>query len=120
MIRTLPMDELPKNIPPTLFNDIKVLGYLIVSSMLGLLSAFTSLLGSVGTPITWRTVSAYLLAGALVSAGVTFMVVEIYGFSYFLLGVSVFAGYKAFDTLTLVAVAVSGLVKKVIDLFSKK
>lgn len=114
------MDNLPKNIPPTLFEDIKVLGYLIVSSMLGLLSAFTSLLGASETPITWRTVGAYLMAGALVSAGVTFMVIEIYGFSYFLLGVSVFAGYKAFDTLTLVAVAVGGLVKKILDLFPKK
>jgi hypothetical protein len=109
----------PPQVPPALF-DLKIIGYLVVASMLGLLSAFAALVGTESKEITWRTMVAYTLAGALVSAGVTFLLVEAYGFSYFLLGVSIFAGYKAFDTLAIVGMATANIAKKVMELVSTK
>ena len=106
--RVYKMDE---NINP-LAADLKVATYIAGAATLGLLSALASVLGNESKALTLRVVAAYLMAGALVSAGLTFLLVQHYGFSYFLLGVSIFAGYKAFDTLALIGIAISNLVKR--------
>jgi hypothetical protein len=107
--------------PPTpLSADVKIIAYLVVSSMLGILSAFAALLGNEEKVLGWRVISAYLIAGGLVSCGVTFILVHHYGFSYFLLGVSIFAGYKAFDILAFVGIAIASLVKRFLNPSVKK
>lgn len=100
-------------LPPVL-SDLRELAYLSVSAILGLLSAFASLIGS-DKQLNARIVTAYLIAGALVSLGITMFLVSKYGFSYFLLGVSIFAGYKAFDILTLAGMAIAKLAQKIIS-----
>ena len=115
---TLPdsgMDIPPSpQLPPNLFSDLRTIGYIVLSALLGLISAFAALLGAEGKIVTWRIVGAYILSGAVVSAGLTFVHVETYGFSYFLLGISTFAGYKAFDILAIAGVAVGALAKKLV------
>lgn len=106
----------PLDVIPTVISvDMSVLLYLASSSTLGLISALAAVLGNEEKELTWRAVAAYLIAGALVSLGLTFFLAAQYGFSYFLLGVSVFAGYKAFDTLAVIGVAISSLVKRFIS-----
>jgi hypothetical protein len=104
------------SVSPIISVDVSAVLYLASSSTLGLISAFAALMGDERKKLTWRAVTAYLTAGALVSLGITLFLVEEYGFSYPLLGVSIFAGYKAFDTLAVlgmaVGTAVSSLVKK--------
>jgi hypothetical protein len=100
---------------PPILSDIRELAYLSASSALGLLSAFSALLGNIEKPLSPRVIAAYLIAGALVSLGITMFLVAQYGFSYFLLGVSIFAGYKAFDTLSMIGVAISTLVQRFIN-----
>ena len=92
--------------------DLRVMLYLAASSTLGLMSALASVLGNDGQELTCRVIAAYLIAGALVSTGLTFILVQYYGFSYFLLGVSIFAGYKAFDTMAFVSLGINNLVKR--------
>lgn len=95
--------------------DIKTVAYIAASSLFGILSALASLLGNEEKALSLRTILAYLIAGGLVATGLTFLLVSYYGFSYFLLGVSIFAGYKAFDSLSLIGLAISGIVKRVIS-----
>jgi hypothetical protein len=92
--------------------DLKVMLYLAASSALGMMSALASVLGNEGQVLSCRVVCAYLIAGGLVAAGITFMLIQYYGFSYFLLGVSIFAGYKAFDTMAFISLSITGLVKR--------
>jgi hypothetical protein len=94
--------------------DIREIAYLSTSAGLGLLSAFASLMGG-DKALTPRIVVAYLIAGALVSVAVTMFLIVEYGFSYFLLGVSIFAGYKAFDTLAMIGLAISKLITRLTD-----
>jgi len=103
---------IPPDAPALISVDWGIVLYLASSSTLGLMSALASLLGNDSQNLTWRAVAAYLIAGALVSLGLTFFLVAEYGFSYFLLGVSIFAGYKAFDTLAVIGMAVSEIIKK--------
>lgn len=98
--------------PSPLAADLKTFAYVAVSSMLGILSALASLLGNEEKVLGLRVIMAYLVAGGLVAAGLTFLLVHYYGFSYFLLGVSIFAGYKAFDLMSFAGIAVTGLVKR--------
>ena len=100
--------------PDPLLVDLKTLIYFLVVIALGGLSAFASLLGS-NRMLSWRTVLSYLIAGGVCSLGVVLLVVEWYGFSYSLTGLSIFAGYKAFDVLALVSAKVSGLTAKTLD-----
>lgn len=95
--------------------DLSVILYLATSSSLGLVSALAAVLGNEEKPLTGRAVAAYLIAGAVVSLGLTLFLVTQYGFSYFLLGVSVFAGYKAFDTLAVIGIALTGLYNKFVQ-----
>jgi hypothetical protein len=92
--------------------DIQAVLYLAASATFGMLSALASILGNEGHPLTCRIMCAYLIAGGLVSAGLTMILVQHYGFSYFLLGVSIFAGYKAFDTLAFMSLALKGLISR--------
>ena len=113
------IDRILSAIDPLLL-DIKAIGYITLCSTLGAISALASLLGMPSKALNIRVVSAYVLAGGLVSAGITFFLVDNYGFSYPILGISIFAGYKAFDTLSVVGVAVSKLAKVIMDrLFDK-
>jgi hypothetical protein len=105
----------PAEVPTVIRVDFDVILYLASSSTLGLISAFAALLGNEEKALSWRPVAAYLIAGALVSLGLTFFLAVEYGFSYFLLGVSIFAGYKAFDTLAIIGMAVSTLIQKLIN-----
>ena len=85
----------------------------------GSLAALAALLGDESRKITSRVVFAYLVAGGLASAGVVLLLVESYGFSWFLLGVSVFSGYKAVDVLALCSHAIGLLLKKFLGEKSK-
>lgn len=95
--------------------DWGIVMYLATSSTLGLISSLTALLGEDKRELNLRSVMAYLIAGAITSLGLTFFLVTQYGFSYFLLGVSIFAGYKAFDTLAMIGMALSNLYNKFIS-----
>lgn len=91
--------------PPT---DVKVLGYMFAALTLGALSALAALLGS-DRVLTWRVAFAYVISGALASLGVVLLAVERLGFSYFLVGLSIFAGYKAVDVLAAISLSVTKL-----------
>ena len=94
--------------------DMAKAWYLISALTLGALAALASLLGS-DRVLEFRVVATYLLAGSIVSLGVILLLVEQYGFSYFLVGISIFAGYKAFDVLALISVGVTSLVKRFLN-----
>ena len=85
--------------------------YLMSALTLGAISSIASLLGS-DRPLDARVVVAYIISGSIVSLGIVLLLVEQYGFSYFLVGTSIFAGYKAFDVLALISVGVTSFVKK--------
>ena len=87
--------------------------YLLASLVLGSISALAALLGS-ERALTWRVVSAYLIAGGLASVAVVLLLVEKYGFSYFLCGAGILAGYKSFDMLALLSLAISQAARKYI------
>lgn len=70
--------------------------YYVIPVVLGGLASFANLLGS-SKALAARVVISYVLCGALVSLGVVLLMVEQYGQSPFLIGCSVFAGYKALD-----------------------
>ena len=70
--------------------------YYVIPVILGGLASFANLLGSTKA-LAARVVISYVLCGALVSLGVVLLMVEHYGQSPFLIGCSVFAGYKALD-----------------------
>lgn len=101
------------NIPPPTNLAWQQAIYLAVSLGLGAISALAALLGSERS-LTWRVVSAYLIAGGLASVAVVLLLVEKYGFSYFLCGAGILAGYKSFDVLALLSLAISQLAKKYI------
>lgn len=108
--------DLPPPVPPATDIDAQHVGYLAVAMTLGALSAVAALLGS-ENPLTVRVVLSYLLSGGLAAGGVVLVLVEQYGFNYFLCGAGIFAGYKAFDILAMVSMALSTAVQK---LFNKK
>lgn len=96
----------------------KMMIYMGMASLLGALSAVASLLGS-DRPLTARIFSAYLISGGLVSLGVVLLAGDLYGYSPFLVGVAIFAGYKSFDSLTALASAATALLRKVFNLPTK-
>jgi hypothetical protein len=103
--------DLPPSVPSATDIDAQHLGYLAVAMTFGALSAMAALLGS-ESPLTPRVVMAYLLSGGLAAGGVVLVLVEQYGFNYFLCGIGIFAGYKAFDLLAMISMAVSSFVNK--------
>lgn len=76
------------------------LAYYVIPVVLGGLASFANLLGSTRA-LAVRVVVSYILCGALVSLGVVLLMVEYYGQSPFLIGCSVFAGYKALDIMAM-------------------
>lgn len=86
--------------------------YYISSLCLGGLSALASLLGSQQV-LNLRAILSYILAGGLVGLGTVLLLIEKYGPSPFLIGVSIFAGYKAFDVAAVVGVALMDLMKRI-------
>lgn len=111
------MDE-PK-IVVSVFPDRVLLCYLVATICFGALSGLASLLGS-DKVINPRVIAAYVVSGAICSFGVVLLLGERYGFSYFLVGISIFTGYKAFDVLAMVSMAVSSLVCKLIEITGGK
>jgi hypothetical protein len=105
------MDLLPTNPPAATDIDARHLSYLVVAMTFGALSALASLLGT-SNPLSFRVVFGYLLSGGLAAGGVVLILVEQYGFNYFLCGAGIFAGYKAFDLLAMISIALSNLVQK--------
>lgn len=99
--------------PPPTNIDVRHIGYIATAMTLGALAAIAALLGS-NNPLNLRGVIAYILSGGLAAGGVVLVLVEHYGFNYFLCGAGIFAGYKAFDILAMVSMGVSGLVQKFI------
>lgn len=87
--------------------------YLCTALTLGALSALAALLGDPTRTLTSRVVAAYIISGGLAAVGLTLLLIEKYGFSYFLVGIAVFAGYKAFDVLTIISLAVTALIKRI-------
>lgn len=94
--------------------DLRTVAYLAAALTLGAMSAIASLLGDGTRALSWRVIVAYLLSGGLASMGLVLLLIEYYGFSYFLVGVAIFAGYKAFDVLAAISVAVTSLVKRIL------
>ena len=105
--------NLPSSVPTATEIDAQHLGYLAVAMTFGALAAIAALLGS-ESPLTTRVVLAYVLSGGLAAGGVVLVLVEQYGFNYFLCGIGIFAGYKAFDILAMISMSVSNLVNKFI------
>lgn len=102
----------PPLLPPTEL-DPRHAGYLICAVFLGALSALASLLGSEHV-MTKRVIASYVIAGGVCSLAVVLLLVEQYGFSYFLVGAGILSGYKAFDVLALLSVAIRKLADKFI------
>jgi hypothetical protein len=113
------LNELLASISPSRFSEStltpesKHIWYLTTALGLGAISAMASLLGDDERKLTWRIMVAYLLSGGLASIGIVLILVEWYGFNYFLVGVAIFAGYKAFDVLAIVSWTITKMVKKV-------
>lgn len=74
--------------------------YVGTAAIMGSLSCLASLLGN-DQPLSIRNVLSYVLAGGIVSAAVVLVTIDKFGASYFTVGLSIFAGYKAFDVLAL-------------------
>jgi hypothetical protein len=94
-------------------SEMRMLLYLGAATTLGAVSGLAAVLGS-SNALSVRAVLAYLTAGGLVALGVVLVLGERYGFSYFLCGVAIFAGYKAFDVLAGISLGVVLLVRKVL------
>lgn len=85
--------------PPQLKLDTLV--YMGAAMTLGSIAALAALLGSKDVTLSARSVAAYLITGGVCSLGIVLLLVEQYGFSYFLVGVAFLSGYKAVEVLTL-------------------
>lgn len=117
---SLNLNEILAAISPERFHEGTItpesehIWYLSTALGLGAMSAIASLLGDNERKLTWRIVLAYIMSGGLASMGLVLVLVEWYGFSYFLVGVAIFAGYKAFDVLAIASWSLTKLVKRVI------
>ncbi len=110
----------PSKLAEDLSLESRHIWYLTTALGLGAISAMASLLGDDERKLTWRIVTAYLLSGGLASIGLVLVLVEWYGFSYFLVGVAIFAGYKAFDVLAIASWSVTKVVRKIIGETNRK
>jgi hypothetical protein len=99
--------------------DWSLAGYILTALSLGSLSSLANLMGS-DRQITFRVVLAYVLVGGLCSAGLVMLAVERLGASYFVIGLSVFAGYKAFDLMAGISSALTIVAKKFLNQGSDK
>lgn len=96
----------PSQTPPPTSIDWGHASYLLIVCCLGGLSAVAKVLGS-SEPLSWRVLLSYGIAGGMAAVAVVLLLVETYGFSYFLCGAGILAGYKAFDILALLGTAIS-------------
>lgn len=100
----------PSGLPPLpsspLELDWKHFTYLLTALVLGSLSAVAALMGS-DQPLSRRVVMSYVFSGGAASSAVVLLLVDKYGFSYFLCGAGILAGYKAADILALLSVAIT-------------
>jgi hypothetical protein len=110
------MDMPPNNIEDPSY-VIERLWYFASVLLLGSIAAISSLLGSRDN-ISVRAVWTYALSGGLVSLGLTLLLAESYGFSFFLMGVAIFAGYKAVDVLTGVSALITDFIRKFFEVMS--
>lgn len=105
-----PSDSLTQNSVPE--TSLSTLVYLLSAFTFGALSALAALLGDASRVLTGRVIFAYIISGGLASVGLILLLIEKYGFSYFLVGVAVFAGYKAFDILAVISLTITKIAKK--------
>lgn len=109
------------SMPPNNLDDpsyvIERLWYFASVLLLGSIAAISSLLGSRDN-ISIRAIWTYALSGGLVALGLTLLLAESYGFSFFLMGVAIFAGYKAVDVLTGVSALITDFVRKFFEVMS--
>lgn len=107
---TKPPETVSQNgVPET---SMATLMYLLSAFTFGSLSALAALLGDASRILTGRVIFAYIISGGLASMGLILLLIEKYGFSYFLVGVAVFAGYKAFDILAVISLTITKIAKK--------
>ncbi len=106
-------------LPVTAPVDWSLAGYILTALSLGSLSSLANLMGSERV-LSCRVVVAYILVGGLCSAGLVLIAVERLGASYFVIGLSVFAGYKAFDLMAGISSALTLVAKKFLNQGSDK
>ena len=104
--------------PPTA--DANTLWYLSSVFILGSLSSIAALLGDKAAIVDSRAIAAYVIAGAMAALGIVLVLSNWYGFNYFLLGVSIFAGHTAVQVLALGSRLVSNLLKTRVGDVTKK
>lgn len=107
-------DDVKPHVRSALDFDAKTLLYLSGAMLVGSLSSVAALLADETRAVTRRLLFAYFALGAVASLGVVALLMEKYGSSYFLIGVAVFASYKAVDILASISLAITALVKKFI------
>lgn len=93
--------------------------YYATALTLGALASFSALLGSPDKQITIRGAFAYVLTGGLCSLMIVLLLVEKYGPSELLIGVSILAGYQAFNMFFVLGVAMSGMAKRILGGINK-
>ena len=105
---------LPPLPPSPLELDWKHFTYLLTALVLGSLSAVAALLGSV-QPLSRRVVATYIVSGGASSTAVVLLLVDKYGFSYFLCGAGILAGYKATDVLALLSISITQFAQRLLN-----
>jgi hypothetical protein len=103
-------EPLKSLVPPTA--DSNTLWYLGVVAAFGGLAALAALLGDADKKITSRVLFAYIISGAVAGGATVFLLYSTLGFSYTSIGVSILAGFKAVDVLSVGGNMVSIMVRK--------
>lgn len=99
-------------LPSPLEWDRKVVLYVALAAGFGGFAAFVSLLQKENVPLRLRTVLCYILGGVVASSVIVMLLIEKYGASYLLAGVSTLAGYKALDILSNLGVGLIALIRR--------
>ena len=87
-------------IPPPLEADNRLIAYILLIIAMGGIASIASLLSSEAV-ISTRAIVAYLMSGLVASGVIVTLLVDQYGVSWFMVGVSILAGYKAIDFLAI-------------------
>jgi hypothetical protein len=98
-------------IPPPLEADNQLITYILLIIAMGGIASIASLLSSEAA-ISMRAIIAYLMSGLVASGVIVTLLVEQYGVSWFMVGVSILAGYKAIDFLAIAGVWLKNLTGK--------
>jgi len=79
---------------PTFLNKLY---YYATALTLGAIASFSALLGAPDKQVTIRGAFSYILTGGLASLMLVLLLVQKYGASELLIGVSILGGYQAFN-----------------------